>query len=493
VRRSRWTLGLVAVAGCAQLFGLDKTSGTADAPPDAAPSSSLTILRYSIGSTIVQAPQDVSGLTAAAFFNGSAALAGTVTGSDFWSVPATSTSVDYFLPDFPTPIQRTFELPYSDISTLFGVFEHPSPTAAPGSASFAVSATLPSAVVAGESFQVLTVGSWTDIGLTTPVAGATTIAQTYPFTSANSLTGRPLEAITTADTVLLLRFDADALSGFLVAPSFDQATTPAASITGTMMPVPASQTLTATIGAAAATARMGSATPPPTATSLPWNIIAEPGWPIAGGLGVQLRATAAGGSDTAINASYGFPFGAMSWHPVFTWAPTGSRTATVATGSGSATLPVTMFSQLAEFTDLTGGSAVTADLPAAQPLVVTLDGNALTKDGAAISLDVTQRLVVTFTTDTTNATLYQLNVFQLVPNSATAPTALVYKTILGSSALVPSFTLPANLLAAGQSYVIRAVTVEGAFPNMASGDFTTRSLPFSHGLQDAAAFRVVAQ
>ena len=61
-----------------------------------------------------------------------------------------------------------------------------------------------------------------------------------------------------------------------------------------------------------------------------------------------------------------------------------------------------------------------------------------------------------------------------------------------ADALEPSFTLPANVMTAGQSYVIRAVTINGGFPSLATGDLTMRSLPLSHGLQDGGAFTVVA-
>src|SRR5687767_4813330 len=52
----------VTAAGCAQLFGIDETSGGSDAPPP--PLMSLQLDRISIGSTLVRAPQDLTGQTA---------------------------------------------------------------------------------------------------------------------------------------------------------------------------------------------------------------------------------------------------------------------------------------------------------------------------------------------------------------------------------------------------------------------------------------------
>jgi hypothetical protein len=484
---------VVATTGCAQLFGIDKTSSShaADAgtDADAAVTSSLTYTRYSVGATIVEAPLDLTGLGSAEFFTADGTLLpNTVTTGSTWSVAGASAQVDFLLPD---QIQRTLALPDANILELFGVLEHPDSVAAPANATFDVSATLPTPAAAGESFQLLTLGSWTNFVLTTPAVGATSVAQTYAFSSVSSTTGGPLQAISPADVELLLRFDGDQLTGAFQPPAFDQIATPAVTISGAIGALAADATLSATIDPATALARMAVAVPATTAaTSLDWSLVAAPGYEIASNSGVLLNAAAQTENDTTVSAGYSDTFTAMNWHPVFTWAPTASRTVTVDSPAAGA-LPVSMFTQLAEFMDASTG-ALDADLPAGQPLTVILDGMPLNTDNATLALDTTQALNVTFTADTATNTLYQLNVFLLVPTPAAAPTSLQFKTILGASALVPSFTLPANLLTVGQSYVVRAICISGGFPALANGDLTQRTLPLTHGLLDSGAFTVTA-
>jgi hypothetical protein len=497
VRSAPWLCGLVAVSGCAQIFGIDKTSQRpADAMPDAPPMSSLSVIRYSVGTTIAENPQPVSGLTPAltpaVFFAGSDELAGTVTGSDSWSVVGTSTLVDFYLPDYPTPIQRTFALGAANIQELFGVLEHPNPTAAPSNASFALGITLPSAVVAGESFQVYSIGSWTQIGLATPAVGSATLSASYAFSSVASLNGEPLQAVTTDDAMYVLRYDGDLLTGMLPVPPFDQATTPAQTVTGTMQPLTGSASLSASIDATTALQRMAGAVPAGTSPSQNWSLVAAPGYEITSTSGILLDAAGAGSADTTITATYADPFPA-AWHPLLTWAPSVTRTPTVHSALGALPVDEPMFTQLAEFLDASPGlGAVDATLAAGMPLVITLAGSALSTDDLTVTLDPTQPQPVSFTVDHDGDTFYQLQVFQLVGNVATSPTALVYETIFAASALAPSFTLPANLMTAGQSYVIRAITINGGFPALATGDLTMRTLPLSRGLQDGGAFTIAA-
>ena len=328
--RAVFALALALPLGCAQLFGLDKTSGPGEQVDAPGPHSSLAVERYSIGATIVQAPQDLSALTPAVFFASDQEIPGTVTTGDTWSVQAASTSVQFELPDFPTPIQRVFELPDEDISTLFGVLEHPSPVAVvAGSDSIAITAANDVAIGATDTFQLRTLGSWSVHGIAAadaPVLG-TAITETYDFATASSLNGRPIEAIAPADAVLLLRYDGNELTGALVGSGFDQTTTPAATITGTVTTVAEDQTLSAAIDPATALLRMGGAQPPPTATSQSWSVVAAPGFAVASNSGVLLNAAAAGSADTSVAAAYTSQFMANGWNPVFTWAPTGSRVA----------------------------------------------------------------------------------------------------------------------------------------------------------------------
>src|SRR5882672_7095158 len=95
----------VAAAGCAQLAGIQDTNG------NGRPGDSVAVTRMSIGSKVVLAPLDPTGLTATYFV-----ASGDPSGFD--RVPAaadpghggwttklrTAAPVEFLLPDVPTPI-----------------------------------------------------------------------------------------------------------------------------------------------------------------------------------------------------------------------------------------------------------------------------------------------------------------------------------------------------------------------------------------------------
>ena len=157
-------VGVVASSmGCAQLAGIDETNG------HARNGNSLSVTRMSIGNTIVNAPLDLTGLTASYLVQ--SATAGSfdaVTADRSTSAPGTWTKdlsdaapVEFTLPDLPTPIPRVLAFPNRQLSVLFASLEHPNPSPAPTGAMLTV--TTPLDVVPGvaESFSVYTVGSWT--------------------------------------------------------------------------------------------------------------------------------------------------------------------------------------------------------------------------------------------------------------------------------------------------------------------------------------------
>ena len=476
--RVRATIALLFASGCAQIFGIDNTSKAPDAAPPA--TSSLAIIRHSIGATIVDAPQTTVSLAPAIFFSDNMPIASTTDGTT-WSAPVLADSVEFFLPDYPMSIPRVFAIPVADVRALFGVLEHPGAAIAPPSASIGLGVSLPTAVVAGESYQLVTVGSWSQTVLA-PAAGAVTLTDAVPFTGNSTVTGRPLEGITTDDAVLVVRYTGDELTALLDVPPFTMVDG-VNSITGGMAPIAIDQNLAATIDPTTAAGRLAIPQPTNGPPALDWSLVAAPGFEVANTNGIQLRAGAAAATDTSVAVPYGNPFTARNWHPAFTWAPTSSRTATVGT------LPVTMFAQLVDILDA-GTGAITADLPAGLPLVTTLAGTPLTTDNTVVTADPTMPLTVSFTADNMTNTLYQLQVFELVPNATS--TALQYQIAMSLTAVQPEFTLPPNTLATGKNYTLRAICIAGGYPSIAQGDLTARTLPFSLGFADRGAFSVMS-
>src|SRR5438105_14701185 len=104
-------LALCALAGCAQIFGIDQTSG--------AEGVKLTIQRRSIGATIVDSPQDLSMNTASWLIaddgdpTGLTRVPAELADVDTWRAVIRNATppIQFDLPDFPKPPVPQFDFP----------------------------------------------------------------------------------------------------------------------------------------------------------------------------------------------------------------------------------------------------------------------------------------------------------------------------------------------------------------------------------------------
>ncbi len=486
----RLVLVVCGLAGCAQIAGIDETTGPARPDP-----LSVTVEQIQVGASVVRGPIDlgaITGLTAQyqvpdeSEADGLHRVDAKLTTTDTWSadVPTGTPPVVFDLPDYPTPVKRQVDLAQRNIFVLYGRMQHPDPEPAPAGATLSVQSTLPSPIVAGEAFQLYTLGSWNVRSFSaaeTPIAGAATFGPvTFPFSSMGSITGRPLEKLTTADAVLLLRYVGNKLTGVMAAAPFDQTGTD--SITGAMTAVIADQTLGINVGPPAQVlARYAPVRPSMPTVSMAWFLHAAPGYEIGNDNGPLLDAAGVAMADTGmISTTYGNPFVAKRWPTVLTWATSASRTYAPA-----GQLPVALTAGLFQQLEPTAGA--TLDLPAGLPEVITIDGRPLSSDGLAIPRS-TQPVHIAFVSGITNNTLYQLQIYELVPNAAN--TALVQKIALSATALAPQFTLAADVLAPGKLYNLRAICLQGGYPGATVGDLRPRSLPTAVGYLDGGVFKV---
>ncbi len=475
---------VVGLAGCAQLAGLDETSG------DGRTGLSLAFERVSIGATVVRGPLDLMGERADFLApdeidpSGLARVEATLTGTDSWTA-------DYF--DGPLPVQfalpefqphaRLWDYPNTTLLGSFEVLEHPSPTPAPVDAMFTVNVALDVAYQGVEGFQLFTVGSWNVRGLEPPalVGEATLAPPPFLMTSMTSFTGRPHEAITTDDAVLVLRYLGNDLTGVFEVPPFTQ--TGSDTIMGALAPVAHDRMLDVRIDQAAATARFTAVRPAVSAPSFGWDLRAAPGAAYNQNLGPVLHAVGVAPTDTMIQVAYGNPFDARGWKSTLTWASNANRTVTLPGQTLPVTLSAGMFQRVID-----PAAALVLDLPAGLPELITLDGRPLSSDGGTVAAP-TRAVEVTFLNGGSQThTLYQLQLFELVPNAG--GTALVQVIRLSASGTDPSFTLPPELLEPGKLYSLRAVTVLGGFPAIADGNFRERELPIAVSFLDSGAFQV---
>ncbi len=478
---------LVCGTGCAQLFGIQDTTG---ASPDAPPMSgvSLRVQRMSVGAKVTSAPQDLTGQTATYEVTDSTTPSGLrgvpamIAGPGMWTaaIPDGMPPVEYTLPDYPMQATRFYALPARSMVVLYAWLEHPSPTPAPSGAMITVNVNTGAAFTGAESYSLLTLGSWTNRGLPAPALSTAQLTASFPFDQPNvSITGRPVEKITSDDAALVLRYVGNQLTGYYRAPGFDQ--TGNDTIAGTMTAVTPDTTLAMTIHPGAVAARYANVRPAFSNLGMAYYIDAAPGYTIASNTGPQLDAVGVAPTDSG-NVSHMFanPFTGEGWNTIVVWVTGESRAYT------ANNLPVTLNAGMNEFVE--PGSGLDLQLDAGLPTSISINQVPLLSDGMTIAIDPTKAVDLSFVPDMPGATLSQMQLFELVPN--TAGTALQYQFRLGCTGTDPHFVVPADAFVSGHTYTLRAISNRGGFPGVASGDLTMRSLPLVQAYADSGVFTV---
>jgi hypothetical protein len=478
---------VVLIAGCAQLAGIDNTSSNGRAR------NSLEVTRLSIGNQVVPAPLDLSGLPAQYLLaTGSPGVFDRVyaspSGPGLWTLDlADPAPVEFRLPDIPTPIPRIFAFPNQALKVLFAPLEHPNRTPAPAGAMLTVTAPLDVAPVGGESFQVYTVGSWTSYGLGAGSLGVPQIGPiTYAFGASNNLSGRPqLDSLTTQDAFFVLRYVGPVLTGVAEAAPFDQ-TTADMVMTAMMKPVMQDQKLDVKVNPPALAARYAGVRPVVGSLVMNWSLVAAPAYRYASNAGPALQSGALVMADLGVTANYGNPFIGRDWRTIFTLQTYEIRTATLAGPMGP--LSVTLFAGMNQFIEPSPGATLALD--AGLPVLISLDGKQLAVDGNLTIPQPDKFVEVTFLPDNGNATLFSLQVFDLVPNAAM--TAFELHTVFAAATNEAKFEVPPEVFQAGHYYALRALCTFGGYPGIANGDFTDRQLPLTQSYLDSGVFTVTA-
>jgi hypothetical protein len=477
-----WWFGIwVGCAGCAQLFGLPDTAGNGDAGDVA----KLDIVRRSIGATVVTGPQDLTDLTATFYFHGAdpnvlQSVMGTPTGTS-WTADASGPPIVVFtLPDYPRPTIHGVELGSRAIQVGYDVLEHPSPVPAAAGATITAQATLPTPYMANESLVFFAVGAWSFYTISTglPVVGTTAVNVSFPYGSATSATGRPLEKFTADDRVLLLRYLGSSLTG-AGEIAMDQSDTTTTVAFGAMTAVSPTTTGSVTIDPVGIASRFAATVPAATSgPSISWDLYAAvaPAEPV----GVSLQGGSVAMTDTAIGLAYGDPFTSPAWPPELAVTATVARTFT----PSAPPLPVTLYAQLEQLADPTSP----VDFAGGLPTSVTINGSALTRDGDTVTIDPTKAVSVAVACDRSTDTLYRIQLFALVPS--TDNTSLVYQSQFGFTSTTATFSVPPELFPDGL-YTLRATCIASGSPNAATGDLATFAFPVAQGSLDSGVFTAI--
>ncbi|HEX4449970.1 MAG TPA: hypothetical protein VH143_03815 [Kofleriaceae bacterium] len=503
------TLALLG-AGCAQLLGLDTTTGAGSAvTPDAPPGTvNLEVTRLSVGASITTAPQDLTGLPVANWLVADPSdptqlmrVAGKQVAPDTWeaTIADGNPPVEFTLgSDYPDEYRRLIALPQRNLKFLYGIYEHPDPVAIPAPPdSFAVNMTLASPYATGDSFYVEAIGGWgyhpfNGAELPAPDMGLTAIAATETYAPYDGTTGagfvpwsgRPLDALTTGDTLIGLHYRASGLIGAGEFPAFAEGS--AASISETMVGVTTAP-LDVMVNPATVNQRLQATRPAGGGVAMSWAVVAAPGYATASGLGPTLNSAAVVATDPGmITAPYGNPFASRGWNAMFEWVSSNNRSVTLA-GGGAAYVATS--GGLQDFAEVSSGLSLMT--PAPLPITISVNGTALVADNMTVAMDLSKPVTLELEADTNaTPTLYQFNVYNLVldATSNTWGAHVAYVAMCSAN----SVTIPNDVFVAGNVYMIRGHTFVGGFPNLATGDFTTRQLPYSLGYLDGGIFTVMA-
>ena len=477
-----YVLIALGAAGCAQVFGIDQTSPYPDE------GLRLTFERRFIGAAIVSEPMDLTAGSAtflilddadpsgyrrvAGVLDGTTALTGDVEAS-------ADAAVQVDIPD--DDVIRIFDLPgRTTISGLFAIHAHPNAEPAPTNAALDLNVTLDAPYAAGEGLSVYAVGAWSVRGYPeVPAAGATTWdPPPIMYSTFGSITGRPLERITSADQVLVLHHVGPQLRGVLEVPRFDQQDA-TDTVGGILTPVTLDQSFSASVGVTMPAPRFAQTRPAVANVAMSWSLNAAPGWRIAATAGPQLHAGPLTEADTTVTVMYGNPFAARDWQTTFIFSTNAYRPFT------PPGLPaVNLYAGL-----YTVGSPATTtyDLPQGLPLIVTLAGGALTTDGMMVTLDRSRPVEISVTTDRQACDFYGYTLYELVMQG----TGTAYAARGSFATDGPSIRVPGDVFAVGVPYTIRVVCQLGGFPAFDEGDFTMRDLPTSVGYLDSGVFTVM--
>jgi hypothetical protein len=153
------------------------------------------------------------------------------------------------------------------------------------------------------------------------------------------------------------------------------------------------------------------------------------------------------------------------------------------------TLAATLYTQLYEYALPTAG--VTLDVPAGLPITISINSTPLLTDGATVTIDPTKQVDISFATDqASSCSIYQMQLFDLVPNSGN--TALQNNLVFGATGVAADFKIPPDPFVVGHNYALRGICLSGGFPSLATGDLTNRTLPLSVGYMDGGVFTVAS-
>lgn len=477
-------LALLALSGCAQLFGLDDTTGpSVDAP---GPGVHFGIQLETIGATIVDTPDDPAVTHDTVAFL-------VPDGASYRSVPATLSAAGAWTGDIATgnPVvdftidgnRHIWNVPTRDLKMTNAVLGHPNPVPPPDGSVFDLSVAVPGGLAGTEMLSFLTVGAWSQQAIPTPMAMATAIDGPLMYSPATAI-GGPLAKLTPTDAVLVLRYRLSSadntypLDG-VFQTSIDQTGTDA--LTGSLADTTVDKTVNAQISPTMLATRYAAVRPAVATLTSSWSCTAAPGYQRGVVNGPMLNYFDLLPTATTISGPYGNPFASLGWKELLFYNSYETRTVT---------LDGQTFGLSAGLQTIVQPSAgQTFDMPAGLPQTISLNDTPLTSDNMMVDVDPSKYVHITMVNDRTTNTFVQAELFEVLTPD---PMTLTTKLVIDALAVDPTqLVLPPDVFVAGHTYFIQAVTRQGGWPNIASGDFQTQAPPFYVGYNYSGVFTVL--
>lgn len=483
---------LIGVAGCAQVFGIDNTSGR-DADPARV---SVQMQKVQIGATVIKGALDLS-MQSATFLEDDGAGGFATTPGEFQppdtfsaAIPVGTPGVMFTTPNQPTPLKHLWTTPARNRTGNYVLFEHADPQEPYPTSALTLQVTLPTAFVSSERFRIEAIGAWSARNLTTgtetapPDLGYTSFTTTLQYNTFGRMLSTPVRRISNSDVVVLERYVGARLTGVYQASSFDQ-TEGTDTISAMMSTLTANLPFNAMVNGPSITQRFSAVRPMVGAPAIAWTINASPGFSVGSNSGVMLLA---GNADPALNemimTMFPNPFESLSWPAVVQLTARETRTYTF---SGFPVVLAAFMYTVAEPSSAT----ITFDMPAGLPINLRANLTPLTTDGMTIPLDLTKAVEIDAQLDKPNNTLYEISVYEVGVNTAMTG-AEVTHVIDALTTGEAKFRLPPELFKVDHYYFVSFRSMQGGYTNAAMGDMQTLTLPYSVSAADSAVFKVVA-
>jgi hypothetical protein len=473
---------LAALAGCAQIFDLDETSGI-----ETRTGASFTYTRTLIGTKVDSEPFDLTDVVATYLVEddktagGFGKVVATLSGPGQWQAEISRDAQPQLVFTTADNVIRHFALPNRAIAAVATALGKLASVPAPTGAALDFNVTLAAPFAAGHGLSWTSVGTWTGVNYAAaalPAVGATV------FNPGSALYPATARKMTTEDALLFLHYNGRQLIGQFTATPFEQ-TAAATVITGRLLAVPLDRSLSISLDTTAPATRLAGAKPALNPPVLNWNIAAAPGGfaGLANGPVLHAGTPTVSTGVVPVVAAYGNPFAVRDWASTFTWSATATRAYTPP-GFAAVTLTGRLLMLLAPPSD-----SRALDFPSCLPTAISIGTAALVTDGLTVTIDRTRPVAVTFIADNQEADLYGLNIIEVV-NAAGPPARSTLTTRLISTSLKPTWSLPNDVFAAGKMYTLRVTCTKGGFPRLSEGDLVSRELPTAQGFLDSGVFTV---